>query len=236
MPKKSISSHSRPTTKISRKRQSVKASQKVIDKSAKDSTNHTTFSYIYGVAMFRLCYHYTFDDGTDGDWPPRRHTVASNEAWRAFFEPILEDEDFRSLSRAKFVFERVDGQPAVLAEVADDVEKVHGLVMKSFCSIHTAVSGKWFVPLSDKEKIDVNSVMLIKKPLAPSSGSSSKLEMTFEFLGVDDCNMQAYWYPNELGEWLGWENAMRADGSLRSDRAKAAEWMRPDYLQEYLYH
>lgn len=41
----------------------------------------STFGQLYGTALFRMCYLWTFNDGTDGDWPPPRHVVDENADW-----------------------------------------------------------------------------------------------------------------------------------------------------------
>lgn len=193
----------------------------------------TSFGSLYGVAVFRICYLWTFNNGNDGDWPPRRHVVAQNDEWMLIFQPKRED-DMPSFREACLMFARVDKSAITgkqMQSIEADVKQVHALLVQSFNEAYTANGNVWF---SSVQGHDPTGLLNLVKPLALSDDRKN-VRLTFQYAGItetEDFN-DHYWYPMRLGEWLGWDKAFDVDEPLllpfrhrvRSDETEMRVWM-----------
>lgn len=163
-------------------------------KPGKKSVPHLTgFESIYGTALLRIAYLWTYDDGNDGDWPPPRHVITSPDGeWTMVFQPKKNADDS---DKATLIFQRTDGD--VITKWKKEVKTVETLLMTSFNHLLTLTGGKWFSDVSDLT--NVNDVLHILKPLEMASNKKS-LRLTFKYAG--NCAHHS-WYPRALAERLG---------------------------------
>lgn len=161
------------------------------------------FASLYGMSLFRIAYLFTFNDGSDGDWPPPRHVYNSKAGeWRVILQSLSDGDG------AALIFQRTDKQIITMKMIEKDVAFVNDLLVQSFEDALVLSKNKWFKPLDQEQRTDVNNILNITKPLHLSDDRKS-LKLNFEFSGLDTCNMQAYWFPMRLGKWLNAEEEMK---------------------------
>lgn len=203
------------------------------DNSSKPSIVLSDFARLYGTALFRVCYLWTFNNGRDGDWPPPRHMLCSkNDEWRMLFQPKRTDEhdDSPSFAEAALIFSRVD--KAMIDNHEQDVELIHSLIIKSFKTLMKQTGNKWFVELSTDERKDVNTILNITSPLTLTPNGKA-LKMSFQYAGCENSDFDQYWYPRQLGESLGIDNALDTEEPVllpyrhrcRSSQEEMESWM-----------
>lgn len=142
-----------------------------------------------------------------------------------------------SLSEATLIFQRVDGQIIQDAMIDKDIKLVNSLLVKSFKTAKKSIDGKWF---EDIEKEDVYSILHLEGPLKASADRKTR-RFTFEYTGADANCMSYYWYPMELGKWLGWEMAFATEDQsvelpychcVRPCEDAMNDWMKPQNLSQ----
>lgn len=204
----------------------------VIKKSKKKPSD---FAHLYGMSLFRIAYLFTFNDGTDGDWPPPRYVYNSKAGeWRVILQS-LSDGDGASL-----IFQRVDKKVITMKTIDKDVAIVNDLLVQSFKDALIQSKNKWFKPLDQTQRTDINAILNITKPMHLSEDRKS-LKLTFQFSGIESMSMQSYWYPIRLGQWLNVAEEMQNETirlpfahMTRVDEDEMYSWMHD--LESFCHH
>lgn len=212
------------------------------EKERKPRVSMNKFQELYATAVFRMCWLWTYDDCSDtvDNWPPKG--VFTNNVWQMILQP--KSNGYQS----SIIFKRVDqGQitKKVLTTVEESVQTVHEWMMESFEEVLSKTDGKWFFPMTSDKRGDAHAVLQIVKPLTLSD-DSKYLSMTFEYLGVNESEMQSYWFPSKLATILNLtkefdsfeKKTMRLpyQHRIRADEQSALEWMSAENLSEFCRH
>lgn len=187
--------------------------------SSSRTPNPSPFAALYGQMCLRMCYLWTCNDGSDGDWPPPRHTYQSTDnEWTMVFQPHKDD----AMELASLIFYR-SGRSAITKTmwraIESDVASVHRHLVESFREVTSEVTGhKWFDDIAFPNDVDVDvdspdardsiesiamQLLRIEKPLTLSD-DARVMKLTFSYhLKCDDTSMQRYWYPTQLANAVG---------------------------------
>lgn len=220
------------------KRKTLSSESSESSKSSK-SSKLNEFAELYGLSLYRVAYLWTYNDGSDGCWPPsRRVYTSSGGTWRVILQSVSDQQS------ATLIFQRVDAKSITGKMYVEDVERIHSVILESFEDAVQTAGGKWFEPLSEVERKDVHRILNITKPLELTADKKS-LKLSFEFAGLHSNNMQQYWYPKQLGELVsavdhfGDEDkcpALPFQHAMRSSEEEMTSWMQdlPSFCQHAL--